>query len=151
MTEMKKTNFNKIIISLITLLIVVGGYFAINNLMSGQKGSKTIYITIKDDSTDKVIMDKKKFKTDAQNLGDFLVISKEELKAEVETSSFGRFVVGLNGIKTTDMTNGPWWMYSYKSPAQNLNMKLGEAPGVDQIGLHDKDEIEFIFTQNTGF
>jgi ABC-type Na+ efflux pump permease subunit len=147
---MKKTNTNKFIVTVIALLIVIGGYFAISNFMGGQKGSKAIYITVKDDSTEKTILDKKKFKTDAKNLGDFLVQNKEELQAEVQTSEYGRFVVGLKGVKTTDMITGPWWMYSYKSPAQNLDMKLGEAPGVDQIGLFDNDEIEFIFTQDTG-
>lgn len=148
---MKKTNFNKITVTLIALIIVLGGYFAISNLMGGQKGSKEVFITIKDDSSGKTITEKKKFKTDTANLGDFLVENKDELKAEVQTSEYGRFIVGLEGIKTVDMSNGPWWMYSYKSPVQNLDLKLGEAPGVDQIGLHDQDEIEFIFTKNTGF
>lgn len=68
----------------------------------------------------------------------------------METSKYGRFITGLKGIKTTDMNKGPWWMYGYKSPSQNTNMKVGEAPGADTLGLHDKDEVEFVFTNNIG-
>jgi hypothetical protein len=147
---MKKGNNLKLGLTLLAILIVIGGYFAVNNFMGGAKGDKTIVITIKDDSTNKVIVDKKKFKTDAVNLGDFLAENKEELKVDMPDSQYGRFVSGLMDIKTTDMTKGPWWMYSYKSPSQSLDMKVGEAPGVDTLGLHDKDEVEFIFTSNTG-
>jgi hypothetical protein len=147
---MKKRNNLKLGLTLLAIVVVIGGYFAVNNFLGGSKGDKTIVITIKDDSNNKVIMDKKKFKTDAVNLGDFLAENKEELKLDMPDSQYGRFVSGLMDIKTTDMTKGPWWMYSYKSPSQGLDMKLGEAPGVDTLGLHDKDEVEFTFTNNTG-
>lgn len=147
---MKKSNLMRIGITVLALLIVIGGYFGIKNVLGGQKGSKTVVITVKDESQNKVLVDKKEYKTDAANLGDFLEENKDELKVEMEKSQYGRFIVGLQGIKTTDMNKGPWWMYSYNSPSQNLKMKVGEAPGVDQLGLHDKDEVELVFTQNTG-
>lgn len=147
---MKKSNVFKIGVALIALLVVIGGYFAINSFMGGQSGSKTIIVTIKDDSVNKVLVDKKNYKTDAETLGAFLDQYKEEFQVEMETSDFGRFITGLKGIKTTDMKNGPWWMYAHRSPSQNLNRKVGDAPGADALGLFDKDEVEFVFTNKFG-
>lgn len=147
---MKRENGFKVSIAIIAILVVVVGYFVINNFMSGEKGNKTIVVTIKDGSTNNILVDKKKYKTDAENLGAFLDQYKEEFQVEMETSKYGRFITGLKGIKTNDMNKGPWWMYGYKSPSQNTNMKVGEAPGADTLGLHDKDEVEFVFTNNIG-
>lgn len=147
---MKKSNLVKVGVTVLALLVLFGGYFGIKSVMGGQKGSKTIVITVKDDSANKTIVDKKSYKTDAANLGDFLEQYKDELKVEMKDSQMGRFIESVEGIKTTDMNKGPWWMYSYNSPSQNIKMKIGEAPGVDQLGLHDKDEIELVFTNNTG-
>jgi hypothetical protein len=147
---MKKSNLIKIGVTVLALLVVLGGYFGIKSFMGGEKGSKTIVITVKDDSQNKVLIDRKSYKTDAANLGDFLAGHKDDLQVEMQDSQMGRFIVGVKGIKTADMNKGPWWMYSYNSPSQNLRMKIGEAPGVDQIGLHDKDEVELVFTNNTG-
>jgi|GEM_PF-1640542 len=142
---MKKSNTFKLGVAIVAILIVAAGYFAINNFMSGQKGSKTIIVTIKDSTTSKTLVDSKKYKTDAANLGDFLAQYKDELGVQMETSKYGRFVVGLKGIKTEDMNKGPWWMYGYESPSQNITMKVGEAPGVDTLGINDKDKVEFVF------
>ncbi|SKA89042.1 protein of unknown function [Clostridium sp. USBA 49] len=147
---MKKSNLIKVGVTVLAVLVLFLGYFGIKNVLSGQSGNKTIVITIKDDTSNKVLVDKKKYKTDAENLAQFLDQYKDEFQVEMQNSQYGRFIVGLKGLKTTDMNKGPWWMYSYNSPSQNVKMKIGEAPGAEQLGLHDKDEIELVFTKNTG-
>lgn len=147
---MKKSNAIKLLVTILAIAVFVGGYFGIKAFTSGQKGNKTVTITIKDGTSNKTLVDNKKYKTNAANLADFLEEYKDELQVEMQTSQYGKFILSIKGIKTTDMNKGPWWMYSYKSPSQNVNMKLGEAPGAEQLGLHDKDEIELVFTNQTG-
>ena len=145
---MNKGNKVKLGITILVLLLVVGGFFGFKSLAGGQKGDKTIILTIKDDANKKTIIENKKYKTDAANLGDFLAQYKDELKVDLQDSKYGRFIAGVQGIKTEDMNKGPWWMYGYNSPSQNKTMKIGEAPGADQLGLFDKDEITLVFTNN---
>jgi hypothetical protein len=147
-TKMKKGNGFKLGITLLAILIFVGGYFTFNKLAGGQKGDKTIVITIKDESTNKTLVDNKKYNTDAANLGDFLEQYKDELGVDLQASKYGRFIAGVKGIKTEDMNKGPWWMLGYKSPSQNIDMKVGEAPGADNLPLYDKDEVILVFTSN---
>jgi hypothetical protein len=145
---MSKGNKVKLGITVLAILLFVGGFFAFKTLAGGQKGEKTIILTIKDEANKKTIIENKKFKTDAANFGDFLAQYKDELKVDLQDSKYGRFIAGVQGIKTEDMNKGPWWMYGYKSPSQNTEMKIGEAPGADSLGLYDKDEITLVFTSN---
>lgn len=145
---MNKGSKIKIGVTLLAILIFVGGYLVLDKLTGGQKGDKTIIITIKDEVNKKTIVENKKYKTDAANLSDFLIQYKDELKVDMQTSKYGRFIEAIGGVKTEDMAKGPWWMYGYKSPSQNKEMKVGEAPGADQLVLYDKDEINLVFTSN---
>ncbi|MGM9987958.1 MAG: hypothetical protein ACI35O_12125 [Bacillaceae bacterium] len=147
---MSKQTRTKLLVSLLAIILFVGGYFAYKQFFAGAKGAKEITITVVDESKNKTLVDKEKFHTDAKNLGDFLEENKDELGVTMDDSQYGRFVSAVKGIKTEDMNKGPWWMYGYKSKEKNLEMKVGQAPGVDELGLHNGDEVEFVFTTNTG-
>ena len=95
-------------------------------------------------------MESTPFKTDTENLGDLLWENKDELQVVMSDSEYGRFLEGLVGLNTETMADGPWWMYSYESPSQDLHMEIGNAPGVDSLGIHDGDKVEFVFTRDMG-
>lgn len=143
-------NTKKVILTILAIAVVLGVFWGINSYFQGSDLNKTIYITVIDDTTGEVLMEKSKFTTEKATLGDFLEENKEKLDVKMVDTQFGRFLDGLLGIETADMTNGPWWMYSYKSTEKGLDMKIGEAPGVDSIGLNDRDEIEFHYTIMSG-
>lgn len=147
---MKKSVLIKIVIAILVIIGAVFGYKYINNKTApnGTKGDKTITVTIKDQENNKVIVDNEEFKTNAVTLGEFLKENTDRLKVKMDTSQFASFVVGLEGIETKDMKVGPWWMYSYKSPEQNLDYKIGEAPGVDSINIQNGDSVQFVFTKS---
>ena len=42
-------------------------------------------------------------------------------------------------------------MYSYESPSQDLQMPIGQAPGVDSLMIHDGDRVVFSYTTETGW
>ncbi|TJX64197.1 DUF4430 domain-containing protein [Soehngenia saccharolytica] len=143
-------NTKKIILAILAIALVAGVFFGINKYFQGSDLEKDIYITVINDTTGEVLMEKTKFKTEKENLGDFLEENKEKLNVKMTDTQYGRFLDGLLGLETADMTNGPWWMYSYKSKEKGLDMKIGEAPGVDSIGLNEGDEIEFHYTKDMG-
>ena len=143
----------KLWIALVAIVLVVAAFFVFksNDFFQGTKGEKEIFITIKNEETNEILLDKESFYTDAENLGDFLEEKKEVLGIVMEDSEYGRFVTTVKNLASTDINNGPWWMYAYKSPSKNLDMEVGQAPGVDEVGLSDQDEITFIFTKDIGF
>jgi hypothetical protein len=143
-------NTKKIILAIVAIALVAGVFLGINKFFQGSDLEKSIYITVVNDTTGEVLMEKTKFKTEQETLGDFLEENKEKLNVKMTDTQYGRFLDGLLGLETADMTNGPWWMYSYKSKEKNLDMKIGEAPGVDSIGLNEGDEIEFHYTKDMG-
>ncbi|HOK62865.1 MAG TPA: hypothetical protein PK083_06325 [Soehngenia sp.] len=144
------SNTKKIILTILAIALVVGVFFGINKYFQGSDLDKTIYITIINDTNGEVLMEKTKFKTEKETLGDFLEENKEKLNVKMTDTQYGRFLDGLLGLETADMTKGPWWMYTYKSEEKGLEMKIGEAPGVDSLGLNDGDEIEFHYTIMSG-
>lgn len=143
----------KLWISLIAIVLVLGAFFVFksNDFFQGTKGAKEIFITVTNEDANRVLLDHESFHTDAQTLGDFLAENQEALGVVMEDSEYGRYVTTVKDLASTDKTNGPWWMYAFKSPSKNLDMKVGEAPGVDEVGLSDQDEVEFVFTKNIGF
>lgn len=143
----------KLWIALLAIVLVVGAFFIFqsNDFFQGAEGEKEIFITVKNEETNEVLLDKESFHTDAKTLGDFLEEKKEELGVVMEDSEYGRYVTTVKDLASTDMTNGPWWMYAYQSPSKDLDMAVGEAPGVDEVGLSNQDEVTFVFTKNTGF
>lgn len=38
---------------------------------------------------------------------------------------YGTLLLGLEGLKTTNMDKGPWWIYSFSSPSEKLDYKVG--------------------------
>ncbi len=146
----KKTN--KILISLAIIFVAVLAFFAIDKFLGGDEvtGDKQVLITIIDESNNKTLLEDEKFSTDAITLEEFLNENKEELKVEIENSEYGAFLNGIYGIKTEDMTNGPWWMYGYSSSDQGINYEVGQAPGISDINLGKENSIIFKFTSDTG-
>lgn len=140
-------NKNKKIGIVLGIVLILGAVFFLStNILTGEKGSKEIKITIVNVVEDKTIIENKSFKTDKDTLGDFLVERKDEFKANIsEDDSYGRYIIGLYGYDTEDVSKGPWWLYSYTSKSQNIDFKVGEAPGIDQIKLNDGDTFRFEF------
>lgn len=150
---MKKSNISKIIIAIIVIILVVIGITLGNKLVSQKKviGNKTITITIEDQVNHKTLMDNEVFHTNSTTLAEFLTENKNELKVDMlKEKPYGDFLVGLYGLKTTDMRKGPWWIYSYSAPAEKLNYKVGTAPSIDKINLAKQNSITFVFTSNMG-
>ncbi|WP_297438769.1 hypothetical protein, partial [uncultured Clostridium sp.] len=101
---MKKMS-SKIIAAIIIIAIVAIAIGLGNKYIYGPaiKGSKTLTITIEDQMNNKVIMNKEVFHTDAKTLDQFMQENKIELNAEI-TQEYGMpFLMGLKGLKTTDM------------------------------------------------
>lgn len=147
---MKKSIVSKIIIAIIAILVVIGVVFAGKNLIAGQKGDKTITITIENSLDHKYLLKDKEFKTNSKTLADFLKANQKELNVKFEQTKWGPFITGLMGVNSTNMDKGPWWMYSYDSPSQKLNLAVGAAPAADKINLANGDSFEFVFTNNAG-
>lgn len=147
---MKNKN-TKIILSLLILALMVGGFLGFTGFLKGEDGEKIIIISITNKEDNNEIMKEKAFRTTKETLGDFLEENKSELEVIMRDSQYGRFLEGLVGFNTESMMDGPWWMYSYESKSQNINMEIGNAPGVDDLGLFDGDKIHFVFTSDMDF
>ena len=134
------------------VILVVAAFFIFQtDFFSGEKGEKEVFVTVKDEVKNVVLLERARFHTDAETLGDFSEEKKETLGVVMVDSEYGRFVTTVKNLASTDMQNGPWWMYAYESPSKNLTMEVGQAPGVDEVGLSDQDEVIFVFTQDMGF
>ena len=145
-----KFNVKKILIALVAVVAVAVIGYSISPL-KGQEGEKEISITILNDETGEVLLDSKVIKTDAESLGEALVEHQEELKMEAEESQYGLYITGFMGLSAKENgATGPWWMYSYESPSQNLEMPIGQAPGVDSIMIQDGDIVTFSYTTEMG-
>lgn len=148
---MKKSNINKIIIAIIFIILVALGITAVNVFTTTKKtvGDKTVTITIEDQVNHKTIMDKKTFQTNATTLKEFLKENKDTLKVETtDEAPYGTLLLGLEGLKTTDMNKGPWWIYSFSSPSEKLDYKVGLAPAIDKINLGKQNYMTFVFTDS---
>ena len=144
-------NIKKGIIALVAVMLVAVVGFIISP-MSKQEGDKTIMITIVNDETNETLLENKELKTDAESLGEVLVEYQDELLLEAEGSEYGLYITGFLGLSAKDNgAAGPWWMYSYESPSQDLQMPIGQAPGVDSLMIHDGDRVVFSYTTETGW
>ena len=144
---MKKMS-SKIIAAIIIIAIVAIAIGLGNKYIYGPaiKGSKTLTITIEDQMNNKVIMNKEVFHTDAKTLDQFMQENKIELNAEIKQEYGMPFLLGLKGLKTTDMKTGPWWMYGFTDKAAKLDYKVGAAPAMDKVMLGKDSTVTFAFT-----
>lgn len=150
---MKKSNLYKIIIAIVVIILVTSGIIIGNTLTSQNKteGNKTVTITIEDQVDNKTLLDNEVFHTNADTLEQFLTENKDTLKVDmVKEATYGDYLVGLYGLKTTDMNKGPWWIYSYSDPAAKLDYKVGYAPSIDKINLGKENYMTFVFTSDIG-
>lgn len=148
---MKKNNLPKIIIAAIVIIIVIAGVLIGDKFISSQKtvGKKTITITIENQVTNQTLLKDKTFHTNATTLAEFLNENKKELKVDmVKQAPYGDYLLGFYGLKTTNMSTGPWWTYSYSAPSQKLDYKIGYAPAIDQINLAQSSSMTFVFTKS---
>ena len=146
-----KLNVKKALIALVAIVAVVVIGFTISP-MNKQEGDKSITITILNDETKETLLENKVLKTDADSLGDVLVQYKDELQLEAEESEYGLYITGFLGLSAKENgATGPWWMDSYESPSQGLEMPIGQAPGVDSLMIHDGDMVTFSYTSNMGW
>ena len=80
---------------------------------------------------------------------EFLKENKDALKVETtDEAPYGTLLLGLEGLKTTDMNKGPWWIYSFSSPSEKLDYKVGLAPAIDKINLGKQNYMTFVFTDS---
>lgn len=136
-----------------SLVIVVALVIsAMSSPMSKQQGDKSITITFLNDETDTILLENKVLTTNADSLGELLREYKDELQLEAEESQYGLYITGFLGLSSKQNgPEGPWWMYSYASPSQGLEMSIGQAPGVDDLMIRDGDSVTFSYTKNLGF
>ena len=145
-----KVNAKKILIAIVALLVVIVVGYHLSPL-KGQSGEKEIYISIVNDETGEILLDSKGIKTEAESLGEALIEYQAELQMEAEASEYGLYITGFMGLSSKENgATGPWWMYSYESPSQDLVMPIGHAPGVDSLKIHDGDVIVFSYTTDMG-
>ncbi|MGL4760763.1 MAG: hypothetical protein ACRC6T_09485 [Sarcina sp.] len=144
---MKKLS-TKIIAAIIIIIIAAVGIGVGQKYLFGtaQKGAKTITVTIENQVDNKVLVKDKVYHTNAATLEDFLNENKTELKAEITTTKYGPFLMGLDGLKTTNMDKGPWWMYGFVSKDTNANFTVGNAPAINKVNLGKESTVTFVFT-----
>ena len=144
---MKKSFLTKFIIAVVVIIIGLFTYGYISKTTNNSSsGDKTVMITIKYEVDNKTIIKNEEFKTNANTLTEFLKENEKSLGVKMEDGQYGSFLLALKGLETKDKNKGPWWIYGYKSPSQNLDYKVGTAPAMDKINIHDGDNIEFVFT-----
>ncbi len=145
---MKKTSSKIIAVLVLGALLLTG--FNWYNHSKLQKGSKQIQIvvSIDENGTKKVIYDNTT-RTDALKLGDLLdeLTTAKKLAIELsgsKTDTYGRFILGIENHKVTDMTKGPWWLYN--SATNPDCVSAGYCAGIDMAPIYDKDVFTFNFT-----
>jgi len=139
-------NTKKILVILGLVVVVALGIFGANQIFfPTEKGAKQITISVIDEMTNKVIIDKKVVRTDALELGELLTEQAEKLDIVMQDGSFGRYVESISGL-TGDMNSktGPWILYS--SPNNEACKSAGWCPGVDDLPIMDQDEFIFKLT-----
>lgn len=132
-----KKNIKTIIISLIVLVIAVGGFFLYKNLKEGKTttGNKNIEVTVI--SAKNNYEKTHKHTTNAKTLGEAL---DEMGIIKADTSKATRFLTGVDGI-TADGNGQEWW-----------NIKVNgtdSQTGIDDTPINDGDKI--ILTLTTGW
>ena len=90
-------------------------------------GAKTINVTVVNE-IDGTELFSGAIKTDAETLGGMLE-GAPELKAKMETSTYGRLLTALLDVEQGDMATGPWWLY--ESENNEACKTAGFCPAVD--------------------
>ncbi|MFR1709256.1 MAG: DUF4430 domain-containing protein [Clostridium sp.] len=129
-----KKNMKAMIISLIVIVIAIGGFFIYKNFNSKQRieGDKTIEVTViseKDNYTKTYT-----HSTNEETLGKAL----DEMGIIVaDTSQATRFLTGVDGL-TADGSKQEWW---------NLKVNGKDSQtGIDDTAIRDGDKIELVLT-----
>lgn len=126
-------NNKKVLVSLLIVIIAIGGYFSYNKFLTEKtvKGNKEITVTVinKDENYEKEHI----HRTDAEKLG----VALDEMGiAETSKGDFGRMVTKVDGINT-EMAKQQWW---------NIAINGEDAQtGIDDTVIKDGDKIEFIY------
>lgn len=123
-------NNKKVLVSLLIVIIAIGGYFSYNKFLTEKtvKGNKEITVTVinKDENYEKEHI----HRTDAEKLG----VALDEMGI-IETDK-SRFVTKVDGIDT-EMAKQQWW---------NIAINGEDAQtGIDDTVIKDGDKIEFIY------
>lgn len=132
--EAMKKNMKAIIISLIVVVIAIGGFFIYKNFNSKQRveGDKTIEVT--------VISEKDNYKKTHTHSTNVATLGKalDEMGIIVaDTSQSIRFIIGVDNI-TADASKQEWW---------NLKVNGEDSQvGIDDAAIKDGDKIELILT-----
>lgn len=144
---MKKLS-TKIIAAIIVILIAIVGIGLSQKYLFGPKtqGEKTVTVTIENQVNNEVLVKDEVFHTNATTLEEFLTENKDTLKVEMTKSDYGPFLMGLDGLNTTNMDKGPWWMYGFTSKNPDVDYKVGAAPAVDKVNLGKESTVTFVFT-----
>lgn len=129
-----KKNMKAIIISLIVIVIAIGGFFIYKNFKSEQRveGDKTIEVT--------VISEKDNYTKTYTHSTNEAILGKalDEMGIIVaDTSQSSRFITGVNGL-TADASKQEWW--NLKVNGENSQT------GIDDTAIRDGDKIELILT-----
>ena len=78
------------------VILVVAAFFIFQtDFFSGEKGEKEVFVTVKDEVKNVVLLERARFHTDAETLGDFLEEKKETLGVVMVDSEYGRFVTTI--------------------------------------------------------
>ena len=145
--------FKKLLIALIAAAIVALAYCGINKLIPNppvETGIKKIYITLIDEISDEVLMDKVEFSTDAETLGEFFDEDHEGISIVLGESAFGHSIDAFNGlISNLNNPTGPWIMYSSEN---NQSCMLNAfCLGIDDLPIYDGDFFVFTYSDISFF
>lgn len=138
-----KNKTKLIIISIITLIVFVGGY----SFIQSQKGNddlKNITITINDEGTQ---IYSETVKTKAKMLGELLSEMHEEKKIKIKYEKFElvNLIIGLGVEKLIEAneSEGKYWLYDSKNNKECLAATYCD--GVDILVIEDIDKFEFSY------
>ena len=132
--EAMEKNMKAIIISLIVVVIAIGGFFIYKNFNSKQRveGDKTIEVTVISEKDNH-----KKTYTHSTNEGTLGKALDEMGIIVADTSQAIRFITGVDNI-TADANKQEWW--NLKVNGENSQV------GIDDTAIKDGDKIELILT-----
>lgn len=148
MKNLKKTL--KYTLPVLVAVLVLGGVYLASRPETVE-GQKTLELNFYDNregdkkevisSTVKLVdQDNALFLGDAiDNIND----KHEDITILLEGSDFGRFILGVNDLKTENMEKGPWWGYTSENNAQCL--AEGFCTGIDSLAIFDGDVFDFVF------
>ena len=137
----------------IVFIVVVGCLvvFGINRMMpKPPEGTKTIYITLIDRTTEQTIIDNQAFETSSLTLGKFFDENQQGLILVLGDHGFGRSIDEFNGL-ISDMSSpsGPWIVYS--SENNQSCVSNGYCLGIDDLPIYDGDYFVFEYTSEFTF